>query len=99
MRDAAAKIDFRGNDVDVDFSTGSVFLPDGGSVAASNGVFTIRDAYTPVVIGQLEVDVAGDAARLLQVNSHRAAPSTRPLLRPRDDRPRPKPRRSRSVAL
>jgi Protein of unknown function len=70
MRDAAASIDFRGNDVDVALSSGVVFLPDGGSVAASNGVFTIRDAYTPVVIGQLELDVAGDAQSVTRLASY-----------------------------
>jgi hypothetical protein len=70
MRDAAAKIDFRGNDVDVVFSSGAVFLPDGGSVSASNGVFTIRNAYTPVVIGQLELDVAGDAQSVTRLASY-----------------------------
>jgi hypothetical protein len=70
MRDAAAAIDFRGNDVDVNFTSGAVFLPEGGSVQATNGRFTIRDAYKPVVIGALEVDVAGDAQSITRLASY-----------------------------
>ena len=44
MRDAVATVDFRGNDVDVALSAGAVYLPDGKSVSATNGVFTIRNA-------------------------------------------------------
>jgi hypothetical protein len=70
MRDAAAAIDFRGNDVDVAFKAGAVFMPDGRSVAADDGTFTIRDAYKEVVVGQLEVNVAGDAASVARLASY-----------------------------
>lgn len=70
MRDASAAIEFRGNDVDVHFTSGTVFLPEAGSVQATNGIFTIRDAYKPVVVGALEVDVAGDARSITQLASY-----------------------------
>ena len=70
MRDASATIEFRGNDVDVNFTSGAVFMPEAGSVQATHGTFTIRDAYKPVVIGALEVDVAGDARSITQLASY-----------------------------
>jgi hypothetical protein len=70
MRDAAAAIDFRGNDVDVALSSGAVYLPDGRSVTASNGIFTVRDAYRLPVIGQLGLDIAGDASSIAELASY-----------------------------
>jgi hypothetical protein len=70
MRDTFGAIDFRGNDVDVALNSGAIYLPDGQSVTASNGVFTIRDAFRSPVIGQLELDVAGDASSVAQLASY-----------------------------
>lgn len=70
MRDAAAAIDFRGNDVDVAFKSGAVFLPDGRNVSATDGTFTIRDAYKKIVVGQLEVNIEGDAASVAELASY-----------------------------
>ena len=70
MRDAVGSVDFRGNDVDVALTSGATFLPDGGEVSASNGIFTIRNANKPQVIGNLELDIAGDASAITQLASY-----------------------------
>jgi hypothetical protein len=70
MRDAVGTIDFRGNDVDVALSSGSVYLPSGRSVAASNGTLTIRKANLPKVIGALDMDIAGDAQAVTELASY-----------------------------
>ena len=70
MRDAVGSVDFRGNDVDVALASGAVYLPDGGTVSASNGMFTIRDANKPQVVGKLELDIAGDASSVTQLASY-----------------------------
>ena len=70
MRDAAGSIDFRGNDVDVALHSGAAYLPDGGKVSASSGVFTIRNANEPQVVGKLELDIAGDASSVTQLASY-----------------------------
>ena len=43
MRDAVGSLDFRGNDIDVSLTSGATFMPDGQSVTASGGNFTIRE--------------------------------------------------------
>jgi hypothetical protein len=70
MRNAAGTVDFRGNDVDVTLASGAVYLPDGQSVSAKNGILTVRDAYKLPVIGQLEIDVAGDASSVARLASY-----------------------------
>ena len=70
MRDAVGSVDFRGNDVDVALASGAAYLPDGGTVSASNGVFTIRNANKPQVIGKLDLDIAGDASSITQLASY-----------------------------
>lgn len=70
MRDAAGAVDFRGNDVDVKLASGAVYLPNDRSVSATNGVFTIRDAYKDVVVGQLEIDVSGAADAVAELASY-----------------------------
>lgn len=70
MRDADGALDFRGNDVDVKLNSGAIYLPNDRSVSATNGVFTIRDAYKDVVIGQLEIDVSGAADAVTELASY-----------------------------
>ena len=43
VRDAVGVVDFRGNDVDIALSSGTVFLPSGRTVAASNGTLTDQE--------------------------------------------------------
>ena len=42
VRDAVGAVDFKGNDVDITLSSGTVYLPSGRTVAASNGRLTIK---------------------------------------------------------
>lgn len=70
MRDTIGTVAFRGNDVDVKLASGAVYLPDGRAVSASNGAFTIRDAYKDIVIGQLELDIAGEASSIAELASY-----------------------------
>ncbi len=85
MRDTVGKIDFRGNDVDVTLTSGAVYLPDGEKVAASNGVFTIRDAYKDQVVGQLELDIAGQAKAIAELATYEPIDGLRSIgMSPRD---------------
>lgn len=70
VRDAIGQIEFRGNDVDVSLSSGTVYLPSGRSVAASNGKLRIEKANRPPLIGMLDIDVAGDAAAITELASY-----------------------------
>jgi hypothetical protein len=69
VRDADGRIDFRGNDLDIALSSGSVFMGSGRTVAASNGKLLIRNANRPPVIGDLDIDIAGDAAAVAELAS------------------------------
>lgn len=70
VRDAVGSVAFRGNDVDVTLETGTVFLPNGRTVAASNGRMKIANANRPPVIGKLEIDVAGEAPAVAELASY-----------------------------
>ncbi|MGI6853353.1 YhdP family protein [Mesorhizobium sp. 1B3] len=70
VRDAAGTIDFRGNDVDIALSSGTVYLPSGRAVAASDGTLTIRKANLPKVIGALDMDITGDAQAVTELASY-----------------------------
>lgn len=69
IRDAAGVIEFRGNDVDIALSSGNAFLPSGRKVAVSNGVLTFRDANVDPVVGNLDLDIAGEAAAVAELAS------------------------------
>ncbi|MBA3446208.1 MAG: hypothetical protein H0T56_01125 [Pseudaminobacter sp.] len=70
VRDANGRVEFRGGDVDVSLSSGTVYLPSGRSVAATNGRLLIEKANRPPVIGALDIDVAGDAAAITELASY-----------------------------
>ena len=70
VRDAIGSVEFRGNDVDIALKSGTVFLPSGRTVAASNGVLKVLKANVPPVIGDLDLDVAGDAAAVAELASY-----------------------------
>lgn len=69
IRDAVGAVEFRGNDVDVSLASGVMFMPSGRSVAASNGRMTVTKANVPPVIGDLDIDVAGEAAAIAELAS------------------------------
>jgi len=70
VRDATGVVDYKGNDVDVALSSGTVFLPSGRTVAASNGTLVIKKANVPPVIGALDIDVAGEAPAVAEFASY-----------------------------
>ena len=70
MRDATGVVDYRGNDVDIALSSGTVYLPSGRTVAASNGKLVIKKANAPPVIGALDIDVAGEAPAVAEFASY-----------------------------
>lgn len=70
VRDATGVVDYKGNDVDIALSSGTVFLPSGRTVAASNGMLAVKQANVPPVVGALDIDVAGEAAAVVELASY-----------------------------
>ncbi len=70
VRDASGVVKFKGNDVEIALSSGTVYLPSGRTVAASNGELMIKKANVPPVIGLLDIDVAGDAPAVAELASY-----------------------------
>ncbi|MBZ9858626.1 DUF3971 domain-containing protein [Mesorhizobium sp. CA12] len=70
VRDAVGAVAFHGNDVDIALSSGSVYMPSGRTVAASGGTLTVKNANRPVVIGGLDIDVAGEAPAIAELASY-----------------------------
>ncbi|TPO10320.1 hypothetical protein FJ987_21205 [Mesorhizobium sp. CU2] len=70
IRDAVGVVVFQGNDVDISLSSGSVYMPSGRTVAASDGTLTIKNANRPIVIGALDIDVAGEAPAIAELASY-----------------------------
>lgn len=70
VRDATGVVNYRGNDVDIALSSGTVYLPSGRTVEASDGMLRIRKGNVPPVIGALDIDVAGDAPAVAEFASY-----------------------------
>ncbi|TIP49466.1 MAG: hypothetical protein E5X77_10955, partial [Mesorhizobium sp.] len=70
VRDAVGVVAFHGNDVDIALSSGSVYMPSGRTVAASGGALTIKNANRPIVVGGLDIDVAGEAPAIAELASY-----------------------------
>jgi hypothetical protein len=70
VRDAAGAVEFHGNDVEITLSSGTVYMPSGRTVAASNGRLTVRNANVPPVIGALDIDVVGEAPAIAELASY-----------------------------
>ena len=70
VRDGNGSVDFRGTDIDIALDSGTVYMPGGRTVDASNGSLTIRSAHINPVIGKLSIDVDGDADAVLQLASY-----------------------------
>ena len=70
VRDAKGVVEFHGNDVDVSLSTGTVFMPSGRTVAASNGTLKVVKASVMPVLGALDIDVAGSADAVAELASY-----------------------------
>ena len=70
VRDAVGVVAFHGNDVDIALSSGTVYMPSGRTVAASGGTLVVKQANLPLVVGKLEIDVAGDAPAIAELASY-----------------------------
>lgn len=70
VRDAVGVVEFHGEDVSVSLSSGTVYMPSGRTVAASNGTLDITRADHPPVIGVLDIDVAGEAPAIVELASY-----------------------------
>lgn len=70
VRDAFGIVDFRGTDVDIALSSGTVYMGEGRSVAASNGTLVLRNSHLNPLIGQLALDVAGQAPAIVELASY-----------------------------
>ena len=70
IRDAVGAVGFHGNDVDISLTSGSVYMPSGRTVAASNGTLTVKAANHPPVVGALDIDVAGEAPAIAELASY-----------------------------
>ncbi|MEP9398171.1 DUF3971 domain-containing protein [Mesorhizobium sp. KR2-14] len=70
VRDAIGVVEFNGNDVDIALTSGTVYLASGRSVDASNGKLRIEKANRPPLIGELDLDVAGDADAVAELATY-----------------------------
>lgn len=70
VRDANGVVEFHGHDVAISLSSGTVYMPSGRTVAASNGTLDIKQADRPPVIGVLDIDVAGEAPAIVELASY-----------------------------
>ncbi|WP_367718794.1 DUF3971 domain-containing protein [Nitratireductor sp. GISD-1A_MAKvit] len=70
VRDAAGRISFAGSDIDIAIDAGTVYMPSGRRVAASNGTLTVRDAHIKPRIGKLDIDVSGKAPAIVELASY-----------------------------
>jgi len=70
VRDAVGAVEFHANDVEISLDSGSVYMPSGRVVAASNGTLKIRNANLSPVIGALDIDVQGDAPAIAELASY-----------------------------
>ncbi|QDZ00811.1 DUF3971 domain-containing protein [Nitratireductor mangrovi] len=79
VRDAFGAVAFRGNDVDVTLAAGTVYMPTGRAVAASNGTLHIDNSGNGPLIGAMEIDVAGDAPAIVELASYKPIDAMRHL--------------------
>ena len=70
VRDANGVVEFHGDNVAISLSSGTVYMPSGRTVAASNGTLTIANAGRRPVIGKLDIDVAGEAPAIVELASY-----------------------------
>ncbi|MET0598309.1 MAG: DUF3971 domain-containing protein [Mesorhizobium sp.] len=71
MRDATGGVEFRGTDIDITIEKGRVSLAGGGQVTGKDGTLTIRRANRPPVIGDLDIDIAGEASAVAEFASQK----------------------------
>ncbi|WP_187970961.1 DUF3971 domain-containing protein [Aquibium microcysteis] len=79
VRDADGTVDFRGSDVDITLLKGTVFMPTGRTLAASNGSVLIRKVESRPTTGFVDIDVEGDAQAAAEFASYRPIDAMRRL--------------------
>ena len=70
VRDAVGVVEFHGNDVEISLKSGTVYMPSGRTVAASNGTLKVMKANVSPVVGALDIDVAGEAPAVAELASY-----------------------------
>lgn len=70
VRDAVGAVEFHGNEVEITLKSGTVFMPSGRTVAASNGTLKVERANVHPVIGALDIDVEGEAPAVVELASY-----------------------------
>jgi hypothetical protein len=69
VRDATGTVDFAGGDVDIALAAGTSYLPSGRVVTATNGKLAIRKVTQQPIIGELDMDIQGDADAITELAS------------------------------
>uniref|UniRef100_Q11HE5 YhdP central domain-containing protein n=1 Tax=Chelativorans sp. (strain BNC1) TaxID=266779 RepID=Q11HE5_CHESB len=77
VRDADGYVEFHGTDVKVGLSSGRVYMASGRTVDAKDGTLTIDASKTQRRIGNLEINVAGEAPAILEFVSYRPIAASR----------------------
>lgn len=70
VREGIGRVVFDGSIVDISLDSGTVFLGSGRTVAANNGTFHIDASSDKQLIGVLDIDVAGEAAAIMELASY-----------------------------
>ncbi len=70
VRDAVGSIDFKGTDVDIALTSGTVFMPSGRTLAARDGTLRLVNAHLKPLIGDLEIDVEGAAGAVAEIATY-----------------------------
>lgn len=79
VRDGVGTVDIRGTDVDIRLASGTIYLPTGRTVAASNGKFDIRRGEKPPVTGDLDIAVSGSADAIAELATYKPIDALRHL--------------------
>lgn len=70
VRDGNGSVNFNGKDIAIALESGTVFMPGGRTVDASNGNLIIDDFRRRPVIGKLDIDVSGSADAIFQLATY-----------------------------
>ncbi|SFI76111.1 AsmA-like C-terminal region [Aquamicrobium aerolatum DSM 21857] len=70
VRDGNGSVIFAGMDIDIALESGTVFMQEGRTVNARNGLLEIREAHKRPVIGRLVIDVESNADAILALASY-----------------------------
>ncbi|MDZ5697039.1 DUF3971 domain-containing protein [Chelativorans sp. M5D2P16] len=77
VRDGSGQVEFRGTDVLVGLESGTIYMPSGRSVAVHGGTMRIDAAHRKPRIGDLEIDIEGEAAAVVELASYEPIDASR----------------------